>query len=540
LGFLLFAVAGEPLRTRQFVGLAPLLILLFGAPHYGATLLRVYEQRGDRQHYALFSVYATAAIALLFIAGLYLPVVGAVMLTVFLSWSPWHYTGQNYGLAVMFLRRRGVSLDPQVKRLVYASFMLSYVLTILVMHEAGGSAADTLASYARPGEGRIQFLSLGIPQSVTGVLIPLVALAYVGSLIGSGALLLRRASLRDIAPAAVLAFTQALWFSVPFAFRHWRIASGIEPLDWEFRTHYFLWIAVGHAVQYLWVTTYYARGNDGWRGYTAFLGKTFLVGPALWTLPLIVFAPWALGAVSYDDGLYLVLSSAINIHHFVLDGAIWKLRDGKIASVLLRGVPLVPLVRQGDARVGKRAGATPWPRRAVWATASIGLVVAFAFYLLQIRYSVDLQRSHYRQAAATLDLLDWFGSDSARSRVLLAVNLERQGRTPAALAQLERSVALSPGPRAFGEMGRIAEKHGDWETALAAYEAGLEAAPTNLTLYNSAAAALLELGRPDRAREVLAQALALRPDHVRSLSHMQRAERMLAERAKSAEREPRP
>ena len=42
--------------------------------------------------------------------------VGAIMVTVCLTWSPWHYTGQTYGLAVMFLRRRGVSVEPAVKR----------------------------------------------------------------------------------------------------------------------------------------------------------------------------------------------------------------------------------------------------------------------------------------------------------------------------------------------------------------------------------------------------------------------------------------
>ena len=32
----------------------------------------------------------------------------------------------------------------------------------------------------------------------------------------------------------------------------------------------------------------------------------------------------------------LLVASVVNLHHFVLDGAIWKLRDGRVARVLLR------------------------------------------------------------------------------------------------------------------------------------------------------------------------------------------------------------
>ena len=63
LGYLLlfcaFAVAGPELRPKQASYLFPLLILLFSIPHYGATLLRVYETRADRRAYWLFSVWAT-------------------------------------------------------------------------------------------------------------------------------------------------------------------------------------------------------------------------------------------------------------------------------------------------------------------------------------------------------------------------------------------------------------------------------------------------------------------------------------------------
>ena len=53
---------GPTLRPLQPLYLAPLLILLVSTPHYGATLLRVYEQREERRAYAFFTVWVTLAL----------------------------------------------------------------------------------------------------------------------------------------------------------------------------------------------------------------------------------------------------------------------------------------------------------------------------------------------------------------------------------------------------------------------------------------------------------------------------------------------
>jgi hypothetical protein len=100
-------------------------VLLAGTPHYGATLVRVYEKRRDRRAYVVFSLWATLAVIALFVVSLWWGAAATFFVTLYLTWSPWHYTGQNYGLAVMFLRRGGVDLEPGLKRWIYASFLLS-------------------------------------------------------------------------------------------------------------------------------------------------------------------------------------------------------------------------------------------------------------------------------------------------------------------------------------------------------------------------------------------------------------------------------
>ena len=45
----------------------------------------------------------------------------------------------------------------------------------------------------------------------------------------------------------------------------------------------------------LWVTAFYARASERWRGVLVFYAKTLAAGLALFTLPAIVFAPDLLG-----------------------------------------------------------------------------------------------------------------------------------------------------------------------------------------------------------------------------------------------------
>jgi len=102
--------------------------MLINAPHYGATVLRVYSDRADRAKYRFFALHATLALALVFAGASRSVWLASALITIYLTWSPWHFAGQNYGLALMFLRRRGVEVDALAKRFFYLSFVLSAVL----------------------------------------------------------------------------------------------------------------------------------------------------------------------------------------------------------------------------------------------------------------------------------------------------------------------------------------------------------------------------------------------------------------------------
>jgi len=481
--FLGLAFAGPEIRAAQPTFTLPLAILLFSMPHYGGTLLRVYEERTDRRAYTIFSVWATLAVFGAFLVGVHNVYTGAILATIYLTWSPWHYTGQNYGIALMFLRRRGVDVTPDLKRWIYGSFILCFVLAFLVLHaslEAGYNAFSYEGS-------QVVFLPLGIPAPLATPAIVGVGGIYLFVTLGALVKLLRRGSLRDVTPALALFGTQALWFAAPGAVRYFGWHTGVEPLDQNTAIlDYTLWIFVAHGVQYLWITTYYAHATQRWNGTLHYLGKALLTGVAIWTLPFLLLTADGLGRFSFDGGMSLVVASAVNIHHFILDGAIWKLRNTRIANILIR-----------DEASDREpvAAASGRGRRGVWAIASFGVVVAlFEFWEVQVAYPRAVERSDWEAASRVLDRLAWVGYDRGNRRREVATGLARRGDLEGATVQFERSLHLRPWGETWRELAWTQYQQGDFDTAIGSYERALAAGAESSDL------AHMGLGRIARER----------------------------------------
>src|SRR5206468_5605659 len=71
IAFAAYSLAGAAIRGVTPSYLLPLLILALSSPHYGGTLVRVYDQRRDRQAYAVFALWVTLALVALFFAALH-------------------------------------------------------------------------------------------------------------------------------------------------------------------------------------------------------------------------------------------------------------------------------------------------------------------------------------------------------------------------------------------------------------------------------------------------------------------------------------
>jgi len=497
--FLALASFGESLRAAQPVFLMPVLLMLVSLPHYGATLVRVYEERADRRRYAIFAVWATLAVLGVFVVSIYDATVASIFLTLYLTWSPWHYTGQNYGLSVMFLRRAGVSLETGLKRWLYASFVLSYALVFLSFHKEAGPGVPQFNA-ALGGGTAIAFWPIGIPQHIADSIFTVAVSAYALALGVCAVVLLRRAPAKQLAPAALLVLTQALWFSIPIAFRLAGSPTSLTGAD-LYAGGVLDWVALGHAAQYLWVTSFYARSSTRWHGTAAYFGKVAVAGIAIWTVPVLLFGPDFFGPLSSTAAVAMLIATAVNVHHFILDGAIWKLRDGRIASVLLRNAPEQAVV----------SPARSWLRRGVWATAAawvaLYLVGTLELAVRRGRDPVDL--AGMRDAIARLR---WLGLDDPATRVQLGIDAGTHGDVAGARREFMRSLQLQESARGWVGLAHAEFHEGRREQAHAALMRAVNTEPDDPETWSQASDVWAALGDAKRARGALVRAVALAPE----------------------------
>jgi tetratricopeptide (TPR) repeat protein len=521
-----FAWGGSSLREAQPVVLIALLTLVVSGPHYGGTLLRVYERRADRQAYALFTVWATLAVALLFVVAVHQPRVGAWMFTLYISWSPWHYTGQNYGLALMLLGRRGVDLSPPARRLLHLSFVCSFLVPLMVLH-GSSQASGYVPNPTDYGQPRVAFVSLGLPYGFARSVLVIASLVHVGALVAALSVLLRRSSLRQLAPACAIIGLQILWFSIPFSLIYWGIETGIDPLDRGITSYYVVWTAMGHALQYLWVTTYYARASSAWTGYPRYLAKVLASGAAIWTLPGLVFAGAHLGTLDSVDGLLLLTASGVNLHHFILDGAIWKLRNSRVASVLIRSVP--ESSTDGDALAGG------WLRRGVWSLCALATGIAVATLLIEHGlFARALREGDPARARAALDWIARAGHEKPEHRRAVADAFRRSGDLEAAIPEYVHSLALRPTTPALRGLSEIHLERRDWQRVIDVWQSVPSDAPLDPALAGSATQAYYALGQRDQARRLLDAVLARTEGRAGDYSRFGDAARAQADQATAA------
>jgi tetratricopeptide (TPR) repeat protein len=490
------------------------LTLFFNYPHYMATIYRAYHRAEDFQKYRIFTVHVTALVVLtLFLSHFWMRLLPWIF-TIYLTWSPWHYSGQNYGLFMMFARRAGADPDKKVRRALYGAFVVSYLILFLGFN--AGPSSDPL------------FVSINFPAVITAWEQILLSFAFLG-LAGYGIIgLARQTGWRKLIPSLTLFSTQFLWFILP------TILSLIKGVTIPQNRYSSGVLAVMHAAQYLWITSYYARRearaaeakNEGtstgkfahdWRplGYFAVM--------VLGGIALFIPGPWvASRAFHYDfTASFLIFTSLINIHHFILDGAIWKLREGRIAALLLDSRE-----RISDAAAtagGRLADAGRW---LVGSTrAARALRVGTACLLLvwgavdQVRYYLALHSDNLRdlERAAALNSFD------SSLQVRLANQEITDGHPELAEAAFRRAMQgdpADPGPRQALLHFLVDQQR--FDEAFQLTDTALKYTPKDANLLIDRGLLALKLGHPDQALGSWEQAIAVDP--AQAVAHLYMAD----------------
>ena len=502
---LLLAFLATQSHTQQWSLAFYFLALLFNYPHFMATVYRAYHTREQFEKYRIFTVHVVLMLVLAGVLAHTLPAFLPWLFTLYICWSPWHYTGQNYGLLMMFARRGGIVPEARERRALYAAFWASYILLMISFHT--GPSSDEM------------ILSLDIPAR--WAIWPKFACAAFFLLAGGWVIarfLRRAANWKAWSGPVALFASQFLWFVLPVGLE---LTSSLHVPQARYSSGI---LAVLHSTQYIWITSFYQRrearaaGHADWR-FAPYLGTLVAGGIALF-----IPGPWIVSRLLHADfgTSFLTFTALVNVHHFILDGAIWKLRDTKISALLIaRGEKPDPASAACDAPA---LAAAPAPARnrllhafswlAGSSTPARALRVSAALLLCawglmdQARYywatregeMPDLRR------AASLDPYD----SSLLARIARAE--EHQSNTAAAVDALQRALALRPAsPGLQSALARALLTAGRYREADALYRKVLAREPRDVDALVNAGLLAQRLGRPGDAMDDWNRAVDLDP-----------------------------
>jgi hypothetical protein len=267
-----FSSAGS---TLTWSVLFYMLALFFNYPHYMATIYRAYHTKEDFEKYRIFTVHITLLLALTVIVSHFWISALPFIFTFYLTASPWHYSGQNYGLFMMFARRAGAQPSTLERRALYAAFLISYAVLLLSLHT--GSSGDPL------------FVSLNIPQTISSRAQVVLGVAFVACSAFGLSRLTMQAGFRRLIPSFTLFSTQCVWFLAPtllslvegFQIPRSRYSTGVLAVMHSAQYHELLRQArsCDHAEPGL--ASFFLFRNSGCRGHCTVHSRALAVEPGI-------------------------------------------------------------------------------------------------------------------------------------------------------------------------------------------------------------------------------------------------------------------
>jgi hypothetical protein len=337
LAFTILSLADKTERTTVIVLLAAKLAWVCNWPHFAATSYRLYQSKDNIRQYPLTALVIPWLVLAAVFASIASPgTIAPCFVMIFLIWSPYHFSGQTVGVSMIYARRAGFFVG-KPERFALSGFVFATYLTQTIRSQVD---ARTLDYY------QIPYTNLGLPPwtfIVSEVWMYLCMLLLI--------LLVARWCIQNkrILPPIVLlpAAAQYTWF----------VLGANVPAFNEF-------VPFFHSLQYLLIawsmqlkekldrehippsTNYVVSESVRW-GLLNFCGGVFL----FWIFP------YALNRFfGVNEMLALgVTAAGVQIHHFFVDGVIWKLKRKTVASPLMVNISEMLTPAGGAPAVGLTA-----------------------------------------------------------------------------------------------------------------------------------------------------------------------------------------
>lgn len=290
--------------TDQFLGWGlPGLMFLVNLAHFAGSTVRLYSRpNAFRTHRFLTMGLPLTSLIVLSLAIWQPGRIGAHIQTLYLTWSPFHYSAQAYGLSIMYCYRSGCLLDDASRKLLRLTCLTPFLFSFVSENGAG------LEWFVKP----------------------IALMAYPGLLAAREAVRLVLGTLTLLAPIALFVLLLAQRKAMPLISVLIVLANGIWWITlWYMQA--FVWATVFHGLQYLAITLIFhvrerlqlpGSQRPWWSHALRFYALCLLLGYGLFQLLPLGYLAAGFG---WAESVLLVVA-AINIHHFIVDAFIWRLR----------------------------------------------------------------------------------------------------------------------------------------------------------------------------------------------------------------------
>jgi hypothetical protein len=314
--FLVLLAAGQVTTAAL---LATSLSILVVGPHYAATYRRAYTQAAIVRAHPLVTIVVPLALAAIAVLALKFPrTVAPAYFLIYVVWSGYHYSGQSLGVAMVYPLRQGARLSPVDKRLLSVPLHVSWVLSLLGLLRVDASARNPAYQIVR------QSFAAGVSLPAWALAIGVVALVASFSALAVVGVRRRRAGVPLPWPTYAVVLTQTLWFG------------------WELWSPFFniMLVPVFHGLQYVALTSWHqnkerrAAGGTVGAGAFAFYVVTVLLLGLLINPGLFAVAGGLFGDAAIISATVITF---VNLHHFLLDGRIWRMREAKVQRSFVDG-----------------------------------------------------------------------------------------------------------------------------------------------------------------------------------------------------------
>lgn len=309
-------------RSVSVYTLSAQLMWVCNWPHFAATSFRLYHSKDNIRQYPLTAL----VIPWIVMAG----VLGAMasplhfapfFVMIYLLWSPYHFSGQTVGVAMIYARRSGFRIGP-VERFFLSSFVFgTFICTTIHVH----TSTDGSDYFGIRGPG------LGLPLwlwRLSELWVYISAFLFLVLMLHSCLRNRRFPPLMMLLPP----IAQFVWF-MPIAGANWASFAEFVPFFHSLQYLLIAWsmqLKEKMDLEGIEPSPWYVLGESARWG---------LINMAVGAL-LFFFIPHALTRV-FDIPIALsmgIFTAGVQIHHFFVDGVIWKLKSTRVSSPLMANI----------------------------------------------------------------------------------------------------------------------------------------------------------------------------------------------------------